>query len=893
MIKQSKSIEFKLNVGFAAIVLGLIGVITLVLQFKLRAELEDDKATQLQLNGEVLIAELNRQIGMINTLALSVAEFAASAPPQRQLFNQVLPDLIDLTTSQSLVAGGGFWPEPYAFDADTERASFFWGRTTNNNLMFFDDYNDPRGNGYHRQQWYVAARHLPKGQCYWSQSYVDPHSNQSMVTCTVAVHKDKKFIGAATIDLRLEGLSAFFREHTRDTDGYAFAVDQDNRFITYPETSWIKKDGAGDNYTVAELAGTLTALYPIAAALDKLNADIIARARRSTNGFRQIAGSLTDSSPQVSTRNAQIMAAALLRMPDWQGLNTPTLSINNDPLFKEPVNVGIFLIPDTLWKIVVVTPISKNLLSTDTIIGDTLKSLLVPVVILVVLCFIALRHVVIRPLRTITNTLKKETTNTSNEFNLLDENRKDEFGQMAYWYNRRNQELASAMDKLYYANSELAYHASYDPLTNLSNRREFENQLEQLAKSDQWKNYALLFLDLDQFKVINDTCGHLAGDQLLTRVGRKLTMETRDNDIVSRFGGDEFGILTCCEDIEHAGHFAERIRFTIEKAHFSWENQSYAVTCSIGVVHLGDIPADKTTALRYSDNACYAAKDAGRNQVHCYHSTDQLVMQREGEMNWLFKIRDAVKANKLFIEYQPIISLKSHQRKIVALEALIRMRGSDGATVLPSAFLPAAERYSAMLQVDKWVIKEALKTLSQWRPVMNNIEFISINLSAETLCHASLLPFIESNLKEYPVDPSKLCFEVTETHVMINLEAARATLLALRGLGCKIALDDFGAGMSSFGYLRELPVDIVKIDGAFVRDMATDSVHYEFVKSIHNVAQVMSLRTIAEFVEDENTINLLDGIGIHYAQGYAIDKPQSWSIVATMITNDNIIAFAK
>ncbi|MGH1487184.1 MAG: putative bifunctional diguanylate cyclase/phosphodiesterase [Cellvibrionaceae bacterium] len=420
--------------------------------------------------------------------------------------------------------------------------------------------------------------------------------------------------------------------------------------------------------------------------------------------------------------------------------------------------------------------------------------------------------------------------------------------------------------------------ANLDFLTNLNNRRSLEKKLSEIKDDESWNDYILVFIDLDQFKIINDTCGHLAGDRLLTIVGERLiTSVNKEEHYIYRYGGDEFTILLNMTDTSIAVSLANRIRKAISNVRFEWDGRAYQINCSIGLIPLHTIKAEPDNAIIAADNACYQAKKNGRNQIYISEKLNQHVEDRLSEMNWVHKIKEAIEHNKFELHFQLIKPL--YNNKQIALEALIRMVDDNGDLIMPINFLPAAENYDVIFEVDCWVINDVFKKLQNLSGYYNSLESVAINLSGNTLSNPKLEDFIRHCFNRYQIDASKICFELTETHMMMNLENATTILSKLRKHGCSISLDDFGAGMSSFGYLRDLPIDKIKIDGGFVKNMHESMVDYTFVESITNVARAMGIKTVAEFVENERIVELLTDISVDYVQGYHIGKPHSWDTI--------------
>jgi diguanylate cyclase (GGDEF)-like protein/PAS domain S-box-containing protein len=429
---------------------------------------------------------------------------------------------------------------------------------------------------------------------------------------------------------------------------------------------------------------------------------------------------------------------------------------------------------------------------------------------------------------------------------------------------------------------QLAYQATHDALTGLTNRSEFERRVGaglELARMEGME-HALLYLDLDQFKVVNDTCGHVAGDELLKQIATHLRSHVRKSDTLARLGGDEFGVLLDSCTAESAMRTAAELRDAIRDFRFSWDDKSFEVTTSIGVVPVRGDSGTLIDILSNADSACYVAKDLGRNRIHIYQPDDEELARRQGEMQWLPRIRAALKENRFCLYHQRIIPLGGSDGR-EHHEILLRMLDAENRIVPPGAFLPAAERYNLMPAIDRWVIAAAIRFLRDNREYTADANHIwTINLSGQTVCDDGLLEFVMLQIERAGVKPESICFEVTETTAVSNLTRASKLISTLKQFGCRFALDDFGAGLSSFGYLKNLPVDFLKIDGGFVRDMLTDPMDAAMVASINQIGHVMGLQTIAEFVENKEILEQLRKSGVDYAQGYAIHKPEpltSWA----------------
>jgi diguanylate cyclase (GGDEF)-like protein/PAS domain S-box-containing protein len=421
---------------------------------------------------------------------------------------------------------------------------------------------------------------------------------------------------------------------------------------------------------------------------------------------------------------------------------------------------------------------------------------------------------------------------------------------------------------------KIAYQASHDALTGLANRSQFDNFIKQaiaLAYADNTE-HALCYLDLDQFKVVNDTCGHLAGDELLRQLGELLRKSTRRKDFVARLGGDEFGVLMSNCSLVEAFRACENLRDLVKDFRFAWEDRSFTIGVSIGISAINSSSGNAVDLLKEADAACYAAKDNGRNRVHVFRPDDEELALRQGEMQWVEKIQQGLDQNRFCLYGQPIVSIGKDEKGL-HFETLVRYRDKDGHIIPPGAFLPAAERYNLAPALDRWVISHLFEWIATKPGFLEQLTLCSVNLSGLSMSDETMLAFISEQFSRWAIPAHKICFEITETAAIANLSHATGFIHQLKERGCLFSLDDFGSGLSSFAYLKNLPVEYLKIDGLFVKDILDDKVDLAMVKSINEVGHVMGKKTIAEFVENEQIFNLLNELGVDYAQGYGIGKP--------------------
>nr|MDJ0708351.1 EAL domain-containing protein [Leptolyngbyaceae cyanobacterium MO_188.B28] len=429
---------------------------------------------------------------------------------------------------------------------------------------------------------------------------------------------------------------------------------------------------------------------------------------------------------------------------------------------------------------------------------------------------------------------------------------------------------------------QLTWQASHDPLTGLVNRRQFEQELLEALRGAKFNNqqHVLCYLDLDQFKVVNDTSGHMAGDELLRQVALVLKARIRGADILARLGGDEFAILLKQCPLEQAEAIAKTMQDAIQDFRFVWQDKTFRIAISIGLVPLLSASRDLISVMSAADAACYAAKIRGRNRIHVYQTDDSELVRQRHEQQWSIRIRDALEENRFCLYRQAVVpTTECSANQETHYEILLRMIDESGALVLPTVFIPAAERYGLMQQIDHWVVQTFLAHIAQSRQYTPSgtggaeARPYMINLSGASLSDEQFLSFLRTQFNEYPSAPQSICFEITETAAISNLNQAIHFIHELKQLGCRFALDDFGSGMSSFGYLKTLPVDFVKIDGKFIEDMASDPTASAIVESINHIGHVMGLQTIAEWVDNATTRTRLGEIGVDFVQGYGIGIP--------------------
>jgi diguanylate cyclase (GGDEF)-like protein/PAS domain S-box-containing protein len=429
----------------------------------------------------------------------------------------------------------------------------------------------------------------------------------------------------------------------------------------------------------------------------------------------------------------------------------------------------------------------------------------------------------------------------------------------------------------YHLNLELEHRAAHDSLTGLLNRHEFDKRLKNLlsTRNKISAKHTLIYIDLDQFKVVNDTCGHEAGDRLLKQLGAIMKPKVRGRDTLARIGGDEFAVLLENCPKKAATKIAESLLHSVQEYRFLWENKFFDVGASLGVAHFSTGHLISNDPLGAADAACYKAKELGRNRIHEVDISEQVSTEDvpHAEMQWVSKVSSALEENGFVLHQQRIVPTNPGMTDQLRYEILLRMKGENGDLIPPGAFLPAAERYNLIHKVDRWVIENTFKWLTTHPSVLVETDLCSINLSGLSLSDHALSDFVKSCFIKYDINGQNICFEITETAAIHNFELATNFMKNMHQLGCSFSLDDFGTGMSSFSYLKQLPVNHLKIDGSFVRDIADDPIDLAMTRSINEIGHVMGITTIAEFVENEEILQLIKQLGVDYVQGYHIAKP--------------------
>ncbi|ARU54967.1 Cache and PAS/PAC sensor-containing signal transduction diguanylate cyclase/phosphodiesterase [Oleiphilus messinensis] len=1003
-IKWYQSLQVRIIIGLVTVLIAMIIAAIVVLQTLGRSILIDDNIKLLTQSGHRVVTELSQRTKMAEAMTRDLAQLGEGLGQSPEKLHKVVPEILNPYGYGSVIAGGGVWPEPYQFAPDKRRDSYFWGRNQKGLLEFYNDYNDPNGRGYHQEEWYVPAQYLRHEKCYWSKSYMDPYSFEPMVTCTVAITKTEgnnsqsvtsQFIGAATLDLKLQGLKEFFDERAREFGGYIFAVDRNNKLLSFPDTTVATlrtqtSEGTAQEFlTAEELAKHSERFKPVAQALQQINDRIIFEARKKPDFNQQLALDIATGSDQINEEEAALIAATLLDPFDLNNTSQIAfgpLELERDILLNEPVWVTGFLMPETYWKVILVSPERVATSRANEVSSQVSLALVLMLLVAMLAAYIFLQRVLIKPLTRMSASLRTlDAQSSPRHLVLLDDQRADELGQVAYYFNKRTKALQtseirfrsvsqtaqdaivitddqglvldwnhSAEEMFDYNAQEIIHHpialilpsiddgqlkvvmgqlndsveqqesdtmlealarrktgneipvevalsswlegndrffaffirditdriraqkqmqylAMHDTLTGLPNRVLFNDRLcraLERARRQQQK-VILLFLDLDNFKVVNDSLGHEQGDKLLRKVSLRLLKTGRTSDTIARLGGDEFAmIITEIDDANIVCSLADRIIEAISQPYHIEGNEMH-IGVSIGITVFPDDHHEPDQLVRNADMAMYRAKGEGKNTYRHYIDEMDAEIQRRRLLQT--DLKRALVNNEMFIEYQPQIDIATN--RLAGAEALLRWQHPERGRVPPDEFIPLAEQTGLIVEIGDWVLEEVCMQIRAWQDAGLPQVPIAVNLSSVQFRRDDLLERICSAMHAYDINPGLLEFEITESYVMNDPDAAISTMFDMREFGVKISVDDFGTGYSSLGYLRRFPVDKVKIDRSFVTDIEHDKDSATLAKAVVQLGHSLGLKVVAEGVETKGQLEFLQNQYCDLVQGYLFSKP--------------------
>lgn len=884
-VKPSHTILFKFSFGLSMLFLVMITATYMVVDLVAKDYLISKNKELIDETGSRIVSDISLRISIAETLARNLAAAGETLPKEVQLFYNVIPQILNVQENQHFIAGGGVWPEPGQFTTGLTRRSFFWGRDSAGDLQYFDQYNNVESAGYHNEDWYVPGRYSKRGECLWSKSYMDPYTLAPMVTCTVAMFNHHTFQGNATVDVSLQQLKSILRNGSAKLGGYAYAVDRNNKFLSFPDDQLTKITNRDNNnliqeyITVNELAEKQALFQPIASILTEINQSFI---QGLSDEDTLLAESIAKQSKQISSTDAQLMVANMSIIRD-QGLdyNSNTVSVisKQDFILGEPVNVSVFTIPKTLWKIVVVTPQKVAINSASKVINLILILLITILIIAAFFGFMYCRRTLIIPMYQMVRKLQQPMTEGEGaQVALLDDRRKDEFGLLAYHFNQakialdsNNRNLKSQIKERKQAEQKLKHLALHDPLTGLPNRLMFQDRLKQaIAMSKRYNHkFSLFFMDLDNFKIINDTMGHEAGDELLRQVSLRLINAGRETDTVARLGGDEFAfIINRIDTLEDAMVVAQRLN-TLLKTPIEISGTDINMGSSIGITIYPDDAKNSDELLRNADIAMYQAKDDGRNTIRFFTSEMNEKLQKNKEI--LTDLTESLTKDEFELYYQPLFAIDDN--RLVGAEALIRWHHPEKGMIPPDKFITVAEQSGLINELGDWVLSQACREINNFESMGLQAIRVAINISPVQFRHKGFLQHMLLILEQYNVSTDCIELEITEGAVMYNVDQAIDTMQALHDAGFQLAMDDFGTGYSSLSYLKRFPIQKVKIDRSFISELENDEDSKAIARAIIQMSHSLGLDVLAEGVENQAQLQYLQDEKCDYVQGYYTGRP--------------------
>jgi len=881
-VRFRHKILVKFSLGLVIILIAMITATYTVVDFIAKDYLINKNKELINETGAHIVSEVSRQISIAETLTRTLAATAQSLPKDPSIMLSVIPQILNIQGGQDIIAGGGIWPEPQQFTPGVERRSFFWGRDVRDELQYFDQYNQPGGTGYHQEEWYVPARYSEPGTCIWSKSYMDPFTLEPMVTCTVAMFELNKFTGNATVDIRLKNLKHILRDGSSKLGGYAYAVDRNNNFLSFPDdnlTKIISKENPliEEYIGVTELANNNASFKPVADVLISIN---LALANLATENNPKMAAEIARQSNQISVSEATLITANMLvlqKSMQYPYDNITSINSPRDLLLNEPVIVSIFLIPETMWKIIVVTP-QRLVIDSAEKISDQILLLIITIMLIVTgIGFIYFRRNLIAPMYQMVNQLQVPVAGDT-PASILDESRGDEFGLLAYHFNRatlalnkNNFDLKLQIKERQLAEQQLKHLALHDPLTNLPNRLLFQDRLLQaiaLAKRNNRK-FAVFFMDLDNFKIINDTQGHEVGDELLKQVALRISTADRKTDTVARLGGDEFAfIINNIENIEGALVFAQRLN-KLFLTPMTINNQDITIGTSIGITIYPDDATNSEELLRNADIAMYQAKEDGRNITRFFVNEMNLKLQQNKQIQ--SDLAESLTRDDFELYYQPLFHIDSN--KLVGAEALIRWHHPDKGMIPPDKFIPVAEQSGLINELGDWVLSQACRQIKAFTQAGIPPMRVAVNISPVQFRRKNFLQQTLLILERHGVSSAHVELEITEGAVMDNVDKAIVTMQALHDAGFKLSIDDFGTGYSSLSYLKRFPIQKVKIDRCFITDLENDADSKAIATAIIQMGHSLGLQVLAEGVENSAQLEYLQQAQCDFVQGYFTGRP--------------------
>lgn len=884
-IKWYQRLRVKALAFFVVLAIAVIGVTTVTMDIMSEEITQRIAYEKLGHSQQQVMTGISERTNIAATLANAMASVAINTYQDPLLLKSTITPLINNEESKALVVGGGVWPEPFAFAPQKSRSSYFWSRNEHGELALYNDYNLPTGNGYHREEWYVPVQYLSPGQVYWSKPYVDPHSQQAMVTVAAPMIAQQKYMGTTTIDLTLNGLNTLLKNATERFNGYAFAIDRDGHLLSFPEESIARtptpikgQPVLAPFVTITDLARRHKEFRSLSTHIEQLH---IQRPDSGDESVYSIGTKIAEESYQVGFKEALSIASSIVDVENHAIDNHQAnhiFTIEKDYFFQQPAIAAATTMPSTGWHIVTVTPLSEATKSSRQLITALNLSIIAMMLIAIVLAGLLLKRIYADPLKALMNNLKGYIDKNDVD-SFIEVKETSEFGELAHWFNQRTNELLASQEQV----NSLAF---YDPLTGLPNRKmlkmKIENKLSS-AKKDGTCG-ALIYLDLDHFKIVNDSLGHDIGDQLLIDFKQRLKSCMRKGDMAGRLGGDEFFALLSLPNFKNhdktkiPNTIANRILASLENP-FILAGNAYHITASIGITFFDKNSQSFEEILKYADSAMYHSKSSGRGGS-CFFE-DGMQIKVDNRLRMEKDLRHAINSNGLSLAFQPQLT---DENKCPSLEVLLRWIHPKEGYISPLDFISIAEESMLILPLGDWVIRKTCQQVKQWQEEGIIFDHISINISPIQFQQLGFVSSLSSMVQEAGIRPDNIMVELTEGVIIDNPERVAEKILQLKNMGFSVSIDDFGTGYSSLNYLKKLPLDELKIDRSFIQEITNDHADAVITETIINMAKNFGYTVIAEGVETEEQKELLIEKGCHYFQGFLFSKP---------IPPENIPAFVK
>ncbi len=880
------SLNFKILVIFLILLVIIILPVSLTFYQKAEKHLKHMAYEQISQTGQHVIHQLELRTTTAKTLANMLVNLDKTLAPDIANYKLVAKNLLDYKGTEQYIAGGGIWPEPYSFDKNIERQSFFWGRDKNGILKFFDNYNFAEEPGYHHEEWYVPSKYLADDEVYWSKSYIDPYSLEPMVTVTSPIFKKGIYSGATTIDLNLKGLRQLLEQVTQPFGGYSFAIDRNGTFLSFPDELLAKKTAVDDTeltpqpyMTIDELAIKQPEFRIIAKKLSENKVTQVNVAKDNALIDTQFVSNIEKNINDIGNQEAINIAQYLSQLSN-KTVNNQQFLINNDYFLQESVFVSIITMPETYWKIITVMPQSTIVKKESEIINSIYRIALLAFCVSLIIILYLIQRTLTQPIKNIISQLENNKLNKDLDSSLISTQNTGELNVLAYWFNQRTTKLFQTQEKM----RELAY---YDPLTGLANRRLLMELLQQNRPTTETNNIicAVLYIDIDRFKLLNDTLGHNIGDELLIQVADRINKNVGESDTVSRFGGDEFVVLLRNieipedEKISVVLSIAEKILKSLA-APYSLQNHTHNTSSSIGI---SLTPLENPTPnnwLKQADTAMYWAKKNGKNQVIVFES--EMLKAAHRRLKIEKDLRDAINNQQLHLVFQPQITADGF---CYGAEALLRWQHPEEGFIPPDTFISIAEESNLIVVLGEWVLREACRQLNNWNNLGIRLPHLAVNISPVQFKAENFVALVSKTVLDFDILAPQLMLEITEGVAIDNINDSINKMQELKQLGFVISLDDFGTGYSSLTYLKQLPLGQLKIDRSFVIEMLTDVNSASIVKTIITMATQLGFSTIAEGVETREEADFLIANGCILFQGYYFSKPLECDAFIEFITN--------